>query len=53
MIVGGGFTNAYFLKTCVCIIYIGEKEFTSNRNSLKSERIENAPLAIFISTEQF
>ena len=25
----------------------------SNRNSLKSDRIENAPLAILISTEQF
>ena len=25
----------------------------SNRNSPKSERIENAPLAILISTEQF
>ena len=25
----------------------------SNRNSPKSERIENAPLAVLISTEQF
>ena len=34
--------------------HVGEGSYLpSNRNSPKSERIENAPLAILISTEQF
>ena len=35
------------------LCYKKESYIPNNRNSPKSERIENVPLAILISTEQF
>ena len=44
------------MKNSDVIIWLRSSEgsyLPSNRNSPKSERIENAPLAILISTQQF
>ena len=39
---------------CVCLCVLEDGCYLpSNRNSPKRERIENVPLAILISTEQF
>ena len=42
------------IETLIPFFHLGEGSYLpSNRNSPKSERVENAPLAILIATEQF
>ena len=48
--------ESFFEKKATSFYGLGTEEgsyLPSNRNSPKSERIENAPLAILIFTEQF